>query len=71
MARREYDSIGHLQLTGQGGANTTGLLMGVGTNAFPAVDTHPSENFQDFRLKNSAATGTARGHYCKLYLTNH
>ena len=69
MARREYDSIGRLQFTGQGGADTTGLLAGVGTNANPAVDTHASENFLDFRLKNSAATGTARGHYCKLYLT--
>ena len=69
MARRELDLIGTIQHTAQGGAMTVGLLGGVGTNANPALTTKADENFFDYRMKSSCATGTARGIYAKLYLT--
>lgn len=45
------------------------VLMGSGTAASPTTDATASPKFMSFYVKSSAATGTARGNYTRLYLT--
>ncbi len=68
-ARRELTTIGTLWLTGQGGAPTTALLLGYGTSASPASTGKADAIFATLWMKNTAATGTARGMRLNLALT--
>jgi hypothetical protein len=45
------------------------VLIGSGTAASPTEDATASPKFMSFYVKSSAATGTARGNYTRLYLS--
>lgn len=52
-----------------GQPTTTALIMGAGTAANPITNTVADKNFFGYWLTESAATGTTRGEYIRLYLT--
>jgi len=57
-----------VQFPAAGGAPAQGLIGGQGTAADPSTSA-TAGNFLEFRMSNSAATGTVRGLYHRLYLT--
>lgn len=48
---------------------TNAVILGTGTNSAPETSSAASPNFLDFRVKNTAASGTARGLYLREYLS--
>lgn len=57
-----------LQLIGQGGADSSGLLLGAGTAASPATTATADTKFIEWRLQNTATSGDNRGVYLRFYL---
>lgn len=49
--------------------NANAVLGGSGTSSSPLIDATASPNFLGFWVKSSAASGTARGIYMRLYVT--
>jgi len=61
--------IGCARLGLNAALGTDVVLEGSGTSASPTTDATASPKFQSFYVKSSAASGTARGNYTRLYLT--
>ena len=59
---------GPVIVTGQGGADSAGLLFGAGTSTSPATTATADKNFKEFRVQSTATSGDARGEYLRLYL---
>lgn len=57
-----------LQLTGQGGSDSSGLLLGAGTGTSPATSATAGSIFIDFRTQVTATSGDNRGIYNRLYI---
>lgn len=51
-------------------AATAAIYMGGGTSTYPLIDATADLNFTGFWMKSTAATGTTRGHYSRLYLSS-
>lgn len=51
------------------GSATAALLLGSGTSSNPETSSAADKNFLGFWVSNSAASGTTRGMYLRLYLT--
>lgn len=60
---------GPLVITGQGGADSNGLIAGVGTAASPATSATAGAIFKEYRLESTATSGDARGEYLRLYIS--
>ena len=60
---------GPLEITGQGGASNSCLLLGYGTEASPATTSTADKKFIEFRCENSATSGDNRLAYLRLYLS--
>jgi hypothetical protein len=52
------------------GAATSAILLGTGDTTTPYADNNVSKNFLGFWVKSTAATGTTRGNYTRLYLSS-
>lgn len=59
---------GPIVLTGQGGADTSALLFGVGTAADPATTATAGKNFIEFRNETTATSGDNRSIYNRFYI---
>ena len=66
MAKTHFS--GPLIITGQGGADGSALLGGIGTSASPATTATADKKFFEYRLENTATSGDNRGLYLRLYL---
>jgi len=66
MAKTHF--TGPVIITGQGGADSVGLLGGAGTSASPATTATANTNFLEYRVQNTATSGDNRGMYLRLYL---
>lgn len=62
-------NLDSLQLNGYNAADSAGLILGSGTNTYPATSATADTNLIDFRLKNSATSGDNRGVYLRFYQT--
>jgi len=49
--------------------NSAGLIIGGGSALVPVASSTVNGHFIEWRFSNTAATGTARGEYLRLYLT--
>lgn len=67
MAKTHF--TGPLVITGQGGADGTALLGGIGTSSSRATTSTADAKFLEYRLENSATSGDNRGVYMRLYMT--
>ena len=56
-----------LQLTGQDGSDSSGLILGAGTASDPATTATADTKFIEFRLQNSATSGDNRAMYLRFY----
>lgn len=59
---------GPIIITGQGGADSAGLIAGIGTSASPATTATADKSFKSYYLQSTATSGTARGEYLRLYI---
>lgn len=63
-----YSHMNALQLKGQGGADSVGLLLGAGTAASPATSATAGDHFIEFRTQGTATSGISRLAYLRHYL---
>lgn len=63
-----YTHLSALQLTGQGGSDSGGLLLGAGTGTDPATSATAGVKFIEFRTQVTATSGDNRGIYNRLYI---